>query len=611
VDCLSSSDRPPLRAPIHLHEARRAEEAPAVLNGTRTIADLRRAFARGETSPVEELRRIFQRIRREGERPIWISVCDEATALERARGIDLSLPLGGVPFAVKDSIDVSGMHTTVACPAFSYEARTTAPVVQRLLDAGAILVGKTNLDQFATGLVGTRSPYGACVNPFDSRYISGGSSSGSAVAVATGLCGFSIGTDTAGSGRIPAAFNNLFGVKPTLGLLSTTGLVPACRSIDCISIFSVSAADGELVWRIAQGPDPGNPYSRTVPTGANAAPWLCGSFRFGVPDVARLEFFGDDVARGLYIDAVHRLEAIGGIRTEIEFEPFRDASGLLYRGAWVAERYAALGEFISANLDKVNPVVASIIESGAKYSAADAYTSGYRLKDLNRLAGREWAKMDVLMLPTAATIYTRAEVERDPISLNFNLGLYTHFVNLMDLAAISMPAGFRDNGLPFGVSLIAPAFSDEGLLSLARRFSEVDAPRPDIAPGCVMLAVAGAHLRGQPLNRQLTDRGGRFVRARRTAPDYRLFALPGTVPPKPGLLRDPTFAGAGVDVEVWAMPEAQFGGFVAAVPPPLTIGSVTLDDGSTVKGFLCESSAASTATDITRFGGWTAYLRSQ
>jgi allophanate hydrolase len=594
-----------------LHEARRADDGPPFLNGTRTVADLRRAFARGETSPVEELRRIFRRIRREGERPIWISVVNEAMALERARDVDLSLPLGGVPFAVKDSIDVAGMHTTVACPAFSYEARATAPVIQRLLDAGAILVGKTNLDQFATGLVGTRSPYGACANPFDPRYISGGSSSGSAVAVATGLCGFAIGTDTAGSGRVPAAFNNLFGVKPTLGLLSTTGLVPACRSIDCISIFSVSAADGELVWRVAQGPDPGNPYSRSVPTGANAAPWLGGAFRFGVPDVARLEFFGDDEARALFVDAVHRLEAIGGIRTEIDIEPFREASGLLYRGTWVAERYAALGDFIVANLDQVNPVVASIIESGAKYSAADAYTNGYRLKDLIRLASREWAKMDVLLLPTAATIYTRAEVEKQPISLNFNLGLYTHFVNLMDLAAVAMPAGFRGNGLPFGVSLIGPAFSDEGLLALARRASDADAIPPPTAPGCVLLAVVGAHLRGQPLNRQLTDRGARFVRACRTAPDYRLFALPGTVPPKPGLLRDPAFAGTGLEVEVWAVPEAQFGGFVAAVPPPLTIGSVTLNDGSSVKGFLCESAAAASAADITRFGGWTAYLRSK
>ena len=593
-----------------MHEARGGGDARPLLDGVLTIADLRRAFARGETNPVEELRRIFRRIRREGERPIWISVADEARALERARDIDLSLPLGGVPFAVKDSIDVAGMHTTVACPAFSYQARTTAPVVQRLLDAGAILVGKTNLDQFATGLVGTRSPYGACANPFDPRYISGGSSSGSAVAVATGLCGFAIGTDTAGSGRVPAAFNNLFGVKPTLGLLSTTGLVPACRSIDCISIFSVSAADGELVWRMSQGPDAGNPYSRSVPIGANAAPWLCGPFRFGVPDVARLEFFGDDEARALFVGAVHRLEAIGGIRTEIDFEPFREASGLLYRGTWVAERYAALGEFIGANLDQVNPIVASIIESGAKYSAADAYASGYRLKDLVRLAAREWTKMDVLLLPTAATIYTRAEVEKDPISLNFNLGLYTHFVNLMDLAAVAMPAGFRGNGLPFGVSLIGPAFSDEGLLALARRVAEADATLPPTAPGCVLLAVAGAHLRGQPLNRQLTDGGARFVRACRTAPDYRLFALPGTVPPKPGLLRDPSFAGAGLEVEVWAMPEAQFGGFVAAVPSPLTIGSVTLNDGSSVKGFLCESAAAASAEDITRFGGWAAYLRS-
>ena len=576
-----------------------------------TIAALRRSYLSRELSPVEVLRGIFQRIRREGEQPTWISLADQEQAIERARSIDLSLPLGGVPFAVKDSIDVAGMQTTVACPAFSYFANVTAPVVQRLLDAGAILVGKTNLDQFATGLVGVRSPYGACVNAFDPAYIAGGSSSGSALAVAHGQCAFALGTDTAGSGRIPAAFNNLVGVKPTVGLLSTTGLVPACRTLDCISILAVTAEDGELVWQLAQGPDSSNAYSRSIRPGANAAPWLPGPFRVGVPDPSQLEFFGDRDAAALFATAIARLEAVGGITVTIDFGPFRDASGLLYAGTWVAERFASLGAFIVANAEAVNPIVASIIRGADGHSASEAYQCGYRLKELERLAAREWERMDVLMLPTAGTIYTLAEIERDPINLNSTLGLYTHFANLMDLAAVAVPAGFRPNGLPFGVSLIGPAFSDQALLTLARRFGEGTVEPAAAVPGCVLLAVAGAHLRGQPLNHQLTDRAARLVRSCRTAPDYRLFAIPGTEPPKPGLVRDPGFAGTGIDVELWAVPEHQFGGFVAALPPPLTIGTVVLDDGLSVRGFLCEAAGLIGAVDISRFGGWINYRQSQ
>ena len=577
-----------------------------------SIADLRRSYRDGSRRPVDVLRDIFQRIRDEGERPIWISLADERRTLEQARSVDLSLPLGGVPFAVKDSIDVEGMHTTVACPAFSYEATATAPVVQRLIDAGAILVGKTNLDQFATGLVGVRSPYGACTNVFDPRYIAGGSSSGSAVATAKGLCAFALGTDTAGSGRVPAAFSNLVGVKPTRGLLSTRGLVPACRSLDCMSILALTAADGELVWRLAQGRDDADPYSRTFEPGAGAAPWLPGPFRFGVPQRSQLEFFGDDAAESLFEEAIRRLEAAGGTEVTIDFTAFREASGLLYAGTWVAERYAALGDFVVSNAVAVNPTVASIISGGARHSAADAYRCAHRLKELERLAAREWARMDVMLLPTAGTIYTLAEIESDPITLNSNLGLYTHFVNLMDLAAVAVPAGFRPNGLPFGVSLVGPAFSDRALLALADRFMQGIAPPSDAAPpGCVLLAVAGAHLRGQPLNHQLTGRGARLVRSCRTAREYRLFALPDTMPPKPGLLRDSGFAGDGIDVEVWAIPEHHFGGFVAAVPPPLTIGSICLDDGRSVKGFLCESAALPGAVEITRYGSWVEYMRSQ
>jgi allophanate hydrolase len=575
-----------------------------------TIADLRRDYLRNARNPVDVLSHIFERIRADGLRPIWTSLADEQQALTRAREVDLTLPLGGVPFAVKDSIDVAGMETTVACPAFAYRATRTAPVVDRLLAAGAVLVGKTNLDQFATGLVGVRSPYGACVNVFDPRYIAGGSSSGSAVATAKGLCAFALATDTAGSGRVPAAFCNIVGLKPTRGLLSTTGLVPACWSLDCMSVLTTTAADAELVWRIAQGPDDRDPGSRTFEPGAGAVPWLPGAFRFGVPDRSQLDFFGDDEAATLFERSIARLASVGGERVTIDFTPFRQTSGLLYAGSWVAERFAALGDFIVANESEVNPVVASIIRSGAGYSAADAYKNGYKLKALERLAAQEWARMDVLLLPTTGTIYTLEEVDNDPIVLNSNLGLYTHFANLLDLAAVAVPAGFRSNGLPFGVSLLGRAFSDEGLLVLAQRFEKGFAAPSDAAPGCVLLAVAGAHLRGQPLNHQLTERGARFVRSCRSARDYRLFALAGGVPAKPGLLRDPGFAGSGIDLELWAVPEHQFGGFVAGVPAPMTIGSVTLDDGNSVKCFLCESAAVSASVEITEFGGWIQYLRS-
>jgi allophanate hydrolase len=328
-----------------------------------------------------------------------------------------------------------------------------------------------------------------------------------------------------------------------------------------------------------------------------------------VPHPSQLEFFGDDQAALLFEAAIARLESVGGVKVTIDFAPFRGTSDLLYAGTWVAERYAALGKFIDAHTDDVNPIVASIIRGGAARSAAEAYSCAYRLKELERLAAHEWAQMDLLLLPTTGTIYTHEEIAADPIALNFSLGLYTHFVNLMDLAAVAVPAGFRPNGLPFGVSVIGPAFSDQALLAVANRFMEGASAPSDVAPGCVLVGVVGAHLRGQPLNHQLTDRGARFVRSCRTAGNYRLFALPGTVPLKPGLLRDPGFAGEGVELELWAVPEQQFGGFVAMVPPPLTIGNVVLEDGLSVKGFLCESAGLRGAEDITRFRGWTSYLR--
>jgi allophanate hydrolase len=552
--------------------------------------------------------RIFDAIAAEGVAPVWIALVDRDAAIQRARDVDPGLPLAGVPFAVKDNIDVTGLPTTAGCPAYSYMPERTAPVVQRLLDAGAILIGKTNLDQFATGLVGVRSPYGACSNVFDSRYISGGSSSGSAVAVAKGLVAFALGTDTAGSGRVPAAFNDIVGLKPTRGLLSTNGVVPACRSLDCVSIFAGSAAGAERVWRVAQGFDAADPFSRTAGPGAGAAPWLRGAFRFGVPRDEELVFFGDDESPRLFRTAIARLEAAGGTRVMIDFAPFREAAALLYSGPWVAERYAAVGEFAESHIDDVHPVVGSIIRSASAKSAAEAYQGLYRLEALKRAAEPAWAGIDVMLLPTAGTIYTKEAVEADPIQLNTNLGYYTNFVNLMDLAAVAVPAGFRRDGLPFGVSLIGPAFSDGALLALASRFAGDAAQTSSDAPGCIHVAVVGAHLSGQPLNHQLVERGARLVQSCRTSPEYRFYALANTSPPKPGLVREPGLEGPGIELEVWAVPMQHFGSFVAGVPPPLGIGSIQLDTGEWVKGFICEPAGIAGAAEITEFGGWRHYL---
>jgi allophanate hydrolase len=476
-------------------------------------------------------------------------------------------------------------------------------VVEKLVGAGAIPIGKTNLDQFATGLVGTRSPYGACSSVFDARYISGGSSAGSAVAVASGLVDFALGTDTAGSGRVPAAFNNIVGMKPTRGLLSTKGVVPACRSLDCVSIFAKDCATARQVYETAKGFDAGDPYSRI---GQCPAPWLGGAFRFGVPAEDFLEFFGDKEAAILYRKAIENLQALGGVKVEIDYSIFRDAAALLYSGPWVAERLAAIRGFLDAHADQMNPVVRGIIEGARKFSAVDAFEAEYKLRKLKRASEAEWRKMDVLFLPTTGTIYTHEQVAAEPVKLNTNLGYYTNFVSLLDLAAVAVPAGFRPNGLPFGVSFIGPAFSDSALLSLADLYHRGEAVSP--APGCVSVAVVGAHLTGQPLNWQLTSRGARLVETCKTAAGYRLYALDGTVPPKPGLVRDESFEGPGIEVEVWAMPEEQLGGFVAGIPAPLGIGSATLDNGSVVKCFICEGYAIAAAEDITSYGGWRNYL---
>lgn len=567
-------------------------------------------------SIADTIAAVYDRIERTPLHPVWISLVPREAALERARRLEADSsaakpPLYGRLFAIKDNIDLAGLPTTAGCPAYSYSPTAHATVVGRLIAAGAIPIGKTNLDQFATGLVGTRSPYGACSSVFDSRYISGGSSAGSAVAVASGLASFSLGTDTAGSGRVPAAFNGLVGLKPTRGLLSMTGVVPACRSLDCVSIFTRTCSEALAVWNTARGIDPLDAYSRVSGPGQSAAPWLEGPFRFGVPAADQLEFFGDEEAPRLYAQAVEELEGIGGARVEIDFSIFRDVATLLYSGPWVAERLAAVGPFMHARAAEMDPVVREIIQAATQLSAAETFGAMYRLQELARAAGAEWDRMDVLALPTTGTIYTHEAIAAEPIKLNTNLGYYTNFVNLLDLTAVAIPAGFRTNRLPFGISLIGPAFSDEALLALADRFlrpqGPVEFPR---APGCIRLAVVGAHLTGQPLNGQLTSLGARLAAKGRTSREYRLYALSGSAPPKPGLVREPRFQGPGIEVEVWNVPEDRFGGFVAAIPPPLGIGKVALDSGESVTCFICEPHAVAGAREITQFGGWRSYLAS-
>ena len=593
-------------------------------NHALNLGALRDLYRSGAVRPTDVVARIYDSISREPLEPVWISLVARETALARARSLEKDAlapakPLYGVPFAIKDNIDLAGLPTTAACPAYSYLPAGSATVVQALLDAGAIPIGKTNLDQFATGLVGTRSPYGACSSVFDARYISGGSSAGSAVAVAKGLASFALGTDTAGSGRVPAAFNGLVGLKPTRGALSTMGVVPACRTLDCVSILARTCHDAHTVWQAVRGFDSLDPYSRAPAPGQDAAPWISavpgGPFRFGIPAPAQLEFFGDEDAAALYQRAIAALETLGGQKVEIDFTIFRAAADLLYSGPWVAERLAALLPFVESHAAEMHPVVREIVAGAAKYSAVQAFQAEYRLRELRRASEAEWQKMDVLMLPTTGTIYTHEAIAADPIRLNSNLGYYTNFVNLLDLAAVAVPAGLRPNGLPFGISLIGPAFSDEALLVVADRFHRAQGtiPGPPVEletmpPGSVALAVVGAHLSGQPLNWQLTERGARLIRSCRTAPEYRLYKIEGAVPSKPGLVRDPEFTGPGIEVEVWAIPEDRFGGLVAAVPAPLGIGKATLEDGEVVSCFICEPYAVPGAAEITRYGGWRHYM---
>ena len=587
------------------------------------LARLRAAYRTGAIRPRDLVSAVLKRIEARVNDKVWIDRVPreqlEARAAELEKHPVDSLPLFGIPFAIKDNIDLAGLPTTAACPDFKYNPAASAAVVQRLIDAGAIAIGKTNLDQFATGLVGTRSPYGACENSFDQRYISGGSSSGSAVAVAAGLVSFSLGTDTAGSGRVPAAFNNLVGLKPTLGLLSTRGVVPACRSLDCVSVFALTVRDARSVLDVAQGFDRDDPYSRQAPGDCAA---IGEKFRFGVPRKADLEFFGDREYEKLFAAAVQKLESLGGERVEIDLSPFLETARLLYEGPWVAERWLVIHELLARKPEAVHPVTRKVIEKATTLSAADAFAAAYRLQALRRQTEPVWERIDTLLTPSAGTIYTLAQLAADPITLNSRLGHYTNFVNLLDLSGIALPAGMRPDGLPFGITLLAPAFREPALCALGDRIQRAYAlplgatghalPSADSSPApaqrtnTVRVVACGAHMSGLPLNHELTERGARLVRKSRTSAKYRFFALEAFTPPRPGLLR--AEPGAAIEVEVWELPASAFGGFVDGIPSPLGIGTVELEDGEQLRGFLCEQYATVGAREITDLGSWRTYI---
>jgi len=598
------------------------------------FAVLLQAYREGRFGPCDVAAEVLERIKARGEDGVWLHRIGFDDVMARAQALEAlsadqqkGLALYGLPFAVKDNIDVAGLPTTAACPDYAYKPAENAPVVQALLDAGAILIGKTNLDQFATGLVGVRTPYGVCANPFDADYIPGGSSAGSAVAVTTGLVSFALGTDTAGSGRIPAAFNNIIGLKPTRGLLSARGVVPACRSLDCVSIFTLTTPDAHVVLEVVRGHDKADSYSRTDAGRAlEIKAEGLESRTIAVPRDQDLEFFGDQEAARLFDQAIEAVSELGAEIIRIDFSPFLETARLLYEGPWVAERYAAVEPFLRDHPDAFHPVTRQIIENGSRPTASDAFKAFYQLEALKRTCQEIWQTADVLMTPTAGTIYKIVEVESDPVALNSNLGYYTNFLNLLDMCGIAVPASMRKDGLPFGITLAAPALLDADLLPMAdalHRAAKVTLGATGIAlpdqdrtlsveeqllPDHHLLGVCGAHMSGLPLNRELTQLGARFVETTATAPEYQLFALEHLTPLRPGLVRSANGYGRSIKLEIWQVPSSQVGKFLAGIAAPLGLGTLMLSDGRFVQGFLCEAHATGPARDITDFGGWRAFL---
>lgn len=587
-----------------------------------TLKHLHSAYAAG-LSPMTVIEEVYRRVEEADDPGIFIHLAPKEVMLAAAAALgpyDPARPLYGIPFAVKDNIDVAGMPTTCACPAFEYAATADAFVVAKLKAAGALPIGKTNLDQFATGLVGVRSPYPIPKNAIDPSIVPGGSSSGSAVAVARGIVPFALGTDTAGSGRVPAALNNIVGLKPTLGTISATGMVPACRTLDTISIFALTVPDAFAVHMAAAGYDDADAYSRDL-----AAPFLevpGAGFSIGVPDIASRRFFGDVVQQASFEAVIAVLAGMGHRIVPLDFTLLYRIAELLYEGAWVAERYAAIEQVIRTMPDSLFPVTRGIIGRAETLTASDAFRDIYRLADLKRKAAPLIGAADLLCVPTIPCFFSVDDLKQDPVGPNSKLGTYTNFVNLLDLCGIAVPVATRTDGRPGSVTLLAAAGLDGRIAGIAASLQIEASPPlgatgwelepiatlpPAAGPAEIPIALVGAHMRGLPLNGEITRLGGRFLAQRQTAPEYRLHALAGGPPQRPGLVRV-NEGGQAIALEVWALPLDQFGTFMTGVPSPLSIGTVRLDDGSAVKGFLCEPAGLQGAEDITPLGGWRAFL---
>lgn len=586
-----------------------------------TLSSLRKAYEAG-LKPEAVVAEVYRRIRLADDPGIFIHLPDEAETIAAAAALgayDPAKSLWGIPFAVKDNIDVAGMPTTCACPDFAYQAGQDAFVVAKLKDAGAIVIGKTNLDQFATGLVGVRTPYPAPKNSLDPEIVPGGSSGGSGVVVARGIVSFSLGTDTAGSGRVPAALNNIVGLKPTLGSLSASGMVPACRTLDTISVFALSVDDAFAAYSAASGYDEADAYSKRFARMKLEAPIK--GLKIGVPDEKTRLFFGDDVQAASFAAACDALKALGHTIVELDFTPLYQVAAMLYDGAWVAERYAATESIMKERPEIMHPVTRQIISGAERLSAADAFKGIYRLADLKRKAEPMLEAVDCLCVPTIPRFFTVKDLEADPIGPNSKFGTYTNFVNLLDMAGIAVPVATRSDGRPGSITLLGPSGFDGTLAGIARMLHEGAGVKlgatgwplvserptiPGLAAGEMAVALVGAHMTGLPLNHEIAGRGGRFLFAGHTTSEYRLYALAGGPPKRPGLVRSPN--GAAIALEVWAIPRARFGEFMEGIPSPLGIGTLRLKGGATVKGFLCESAGTDGAEDITHLGGWRAYL---
>ncbi|MEO0916443.1 MAG: allophanate hydrolase [Pseudomonadota bacterium] len=586
-----------------------------------TFASLRQAYS-GGTSPAQIVRQVYARIEQVADPNIFLCLFPKEDLLAEAAALgtyDAANPLWGVPFVIKDNIDVAGKPTTAACPEFAYVPEDTAFVVQRLQEAGALLIGKTNLDQFATGLVGVRTPYGAPKNALDLEIVPGGSSAGSGVAVAHGIVSFSLGTDTAGSGRVPAALNNIVGLKPTLGALSASGVVPACRTLDTVSVFALTVEDAYQAYSVAAAYDPADSYARRVSTPALvAAPT---KFKIGIPSANSIRFEGDEVQAASFAETVDALTSSGAEITEIDFAPLYEIAEMLYFGPWVAERFVATESLMTGNPDAMFPVTRKIIGSAEGKTAADTFKGFYRVKDLAGTMAPTISTFDALCVPSIPTFTTVAELEADPMGPNNMLGTYTNFVNLLNLCAITVPTAARSDGRPGSVTFIAEAGADAKIAAIATRVEALsssslgatrwrsavpslpDTPSADV----IRIAVCGAHMSGFPLNHTLTERGARLVRSDRTAPDYKFYALPTNGAARPGLVRTTRGKGASVAVELWDIPIDAFGGFMKTIPAPLGIGKVTLRDESVVQGFLCEAIATQDAEDISELADWRKY----